>query len=449
MNRIAFGIAPSLLTIALSIVLALAGPPPRAHAQEAPGDTVDVSELRRRIEAITRELEELRLGRELVVEADTSLYGLGPAASKVYKVQQGVSIGGYGEVLYENFAEEREDDEPSGRTDQVDFLRAILYAGYKFTDRILFNSELEFEHGSTGGGVGEVSVEFAYVDYLVTPGFGVRGGMLLVPMGLVNELHEPTSFLGTTRPETERQILPSTWRENGLGVFGEAGAFSWRAYLVNGFDAIEGGSSNAEGFGAEGLRGGRSSGARAVAEEFAGVGRADYVGVPGLRAGGSVYLGNSGQDAPDPSDPDETIGAFTTILEGHADYRAAGFDLRGLVAVATVDDVPELNAAQGLAGDESIGERMVGWYVQAGYDVLSGLDTQNQLVPYVRYERIDTQDEVPEGFAADPANERDILLIGAAWKPIPNVVVKADYQIRSNEAETGVNQLNAVLGYIF
>src|SRR5919106_4902014 len=131
-----------------------------AAAQEP--DTTDLARLEAQLEAITRELEELRLGRDLVVEADTGVLGFGPAASKVYKVRQGVSIGGYGEVLYENFARETEGDVPAGLSDRLDALRAIVYVGYKFSDKILFNSEVEFEHGSTGEN-GSVSVEFAYL----------------------------------------------------------------------------------------------------------------------------------------------------------------------------------------------------------------------------------------------------------------------------------------------
>jgi hypothetical protein len=221
-----------------------------AAAQER--DTTDLEKLRQQVEAMSRELEELRLGSDVVVQADSSVYGFGPAASKVYKSGQGVSLGGYGEVLYENFAGTREDDEPSGATDRFDALRAILYAGYKFSDKLLFNSELEFEHGSTEDG-GSVSIEFAYLDYRISPGLGVRAGLLLPPMGFINELHEPPTFLGARRPDTERFIIPSTWRENGIGVFGDVGAVSYRAYLVNGFDAT--------GFSAEeGLREGRQSG---------------------------------------------------------------------------------------------------------------------------------------------------------------------------------------------
>lgn len=412
-------------------------------------DTTELEELRRRLEAVVRELEELRLGREVVTADTVGLYGLAPAASKVYRAEPGISIGGYGEILYENFSAEREDGSPSGATDQLDALRAIVYVGYKFSDRILFNSEVEFEHATTSDGVGEVSVEFAYLDYFLTDDIGLRGGLLLLPMGILNEIHEPPTFLGTERPVTEQAILPSTWRENGIGLFGRARGLDFRAYLVNGLDAVGGGSSAASGFGASGLRGGRQKGGKAVAEDLAGVVRLDYTGTLGLMVGTSVYIGESGQNAPSPLEAGETIGARTLIWEGHAQYRAHGLDLRGLFALADVDDVAELNRARGLEGSASIGERLLGGYVQVGYDVLHRTRTTHQLLPYLRWERLDTQDEVPEGFGADPANDRTIVSIGAAWKPIPGFILKSDYQIHENGADTAVDQFNVALGYLF
>jgi hypothetical protein len=403
--------------------------PSRAVAQQ---DSARLARLENQLQAVTRELESLRLGRDLVAEADSAQVGFGPAASKVYRVRQGVSIGGYGEVLYENFDGSREDDTPSGATDRFDALRAIVYVGYKFNDKFLFNSEIEFEHGSTEDG-GSVSLEFGYLDYRISPRFGLRAGLVLAPMGFLNELHEPPTFLGARRPETERQIIPSTWRENGIGFFGEAGPLTYRAYLVNGFMG--------SGFSAEGLREGRQDGAEASARHFGAVGRLEYAVRPGLTVTGSAYLGNSGQS--------DSIAAGTVIWEGHAEYKVGGLELRGLVSGASVDDVAALNGEAGLTGNASIGERLLGWYVQAGYDVLRSSASTQALIPYIRYERLNTQDEVPSGFAVDPATDRTITTLGVAWKPLSNIALKVDYQIQTNEARTGINQLNAALGYLF
>ena len=114
---------------------------------------------------------------------------------------------------------------PDDGNNIVDAQRVILYAGYKFTENIIFNSEIEFEHGSTSanldGQSGSVSVEFAYLDFLIKDYVNIRGGLLLVPFGIINEIHEPTTFYGVFRPSVERQIIPTTWRENGLGLLGD------------------------------------------------------------------------------------------------------------------------------------------------------------------------------------------------------------------------------------
>ncbi len=463
-RRLASG-ALAAAALALAAVLAAPGTAPAQETAEerieelegqveelrrqiAATDTAEIEELRRRLDAVVRQMEQMQLGTE-VVSADTSVYGLAPAASKVYRTERGVSIGGYGEILYQNFADEREDGTPSGATDQADALRGITYVGYKFNDDLLFNSEIEVEHGSTSGGVGSVSLEFAYLDYRLSDRFGVRAGMLLPPMGFLNEIHEPPTFLGSTRPAIESAIIPSTWRENGIGLFGESGDLEYRAYVVNGLDAVGAGASPASGFSAAGLRGGRQKGAKALAEDLAAVGRVDWTGAPGLTVGTSAYLGESGQNADAPGAAEGTVGARTLIWEGHAQYRARGFDLRAMGTLASVDDAEQLNALHGYTGDESVGERLTGAYVQAGYNVLRDAPTSHQLLPYLRLEQLDTQAEVPEGFQADPANDRGVVSVGAAWKPVPGAVLKADYQMHSNEAETGTNQFNLAVGYLF
>ncbi|MGH9360985.1 MAG: hypothetical protein ACRD2T_03650 [Thermoanaerobaculia bacterium] len=409
----------------------------RLKGESPAADDGRLAELERRIEVLAEEIEKLTLG-EAAAAADRSEFGLGPAASKVYRTAEGLSIGGYGELLYEGFDSARDDGARSGRTDRFDLLRAVLYAGYKWSDRWLLNSELEYEHAATGEG-GEVSVEFAYVDYLWRPALGLRAGLLLVPMGLLNELHEPTVFLGARRPGVETAILPTTWRENGLGVFGDAGTLSYRAYVVNGLDA--------SGFTAGGLRGGRQKGAQAKAEDFALVGRLDWRPVPGLLLGGSAYVGDSGQGLRGPSGQLE-VG--TRILEAHAEWRWQGLELRALGARAELDDVAALNAALGLAGDRSVGEEMEGWYGQIGYDLFSRWGRgEQELVAYARWEELDTQAAVPAGFRASAANEVETLTLGFAYQPIDPLIVKIDHQDFDNGAGTGVDQFNVLLGYIF
>lgn len=410
---------------------------PQAGEPAPAPDDGRLAELERRIEVLAEEIEKLTLG-EAAAQADRGEFGLGPAASKVYRTGEGLSVGGYGELLYENFDSSRDDGAPSGRTDRFDLLRGVLYFGYKWNDRWLLNSEIEYEHGSTGSG-GEVSVEFAYVDYLWRPELGLRAGLLLVPIGFLNELHEPTVFLGARRPGVETAIIPTTWRENGLGVFGEAGAVTWRAYVVNGLDAAD--------FTAGGLRGGRQKGAQAKAEDFALVGRLDWRPVPGVLVGGSAYFGDSGQGI---RGPRGQLDVGTRILEAHAEWRWQGLEVRGLLARAELDEVGALNSALGLTGSASVGEEMEGWYAQVGYDVFSRWGRGEQsLTPYLRWEEIDTQAAVPSGFRAGAANDVETLTLGVAYQPIDSVILKVDHQDFENKAGTGVDQFNVLLGYIF
>ena len=183
------------------------------QAQQTVSDSL--SELSRRLDVLAQEIERLNLG-EAAATADAGQYGLGPAASKIYRTARGVSIGGYGEMVYNRYAGEKENGTTSGKVDQFDMLRAIIYVGYKYNDNWLLNSEFEFEHASTGV-AGSVSAEFVHVEYLRRPEFNLRFGLLLMPMGLVNELHEPTVYMGVGRPDIERVIIPSTWREKCTG----------------------------------------------------------------------------------------------------------------------------------------------------------------------------------------------------------------------------------------
>ena len=431
-----------------------------AHAQEA-----RVDELERKVDALTQEIERMRLGAAAggADSASTKLdsrLGFAPAAAKVYGVARGVSIGGYGEMLYENFDREREDEAPSGRLDQLDYLRAVFYFGYKFNDVLLFNSEIEIEHAgvldeaevegeadSTGaieGGVelsGEVVLEFAYLDWRPTREIGVRGGMLLVPMGFTNELHEPPIFLGARRPELDRSIIPTTWRANGIGIFGElGGALSYRAYVVEGLDA--------RGFSASGgIRDGRQNGSRSLITQPAFTARLDWSGVAGLLVGVSGFTGDSWQDfQPAGADLDPRV----SIFDVHARWSWQGLDARGVYARGALDDAGELSDELGLSGSSRLGESFQGMYVEAGYDILPRLvaGTTWGLMPYGRFEVVDTQEDVPGGSEA-PANEVQIITAGAAFSPHPNVVLKADRQWRNNPADTGVSQWSVALGYLF
>lgn len=410
---------------------------PVAVEQTSAQDSAQVEELRRRVDVLAAELEQLRSGEtpqiELTDERRRAL-GLAPSAAATYRrASEGVSFAGYGEMLLENFTNENESGAGSAPTTRLDFLRAILYAGYRFNDKFLFNSEIEIEHSN------EVSVEFAYLDYVANENFTLRGGMLLLPLGLVNEFHEPTVFVGAKRPETEQRILPTTWRENGAGVLGSAGIVNFRAYVTNGLRGAA--------FTSAGLRGGRQKGANALAANLAFSGRVDVTPIPGIFGGVGLYNGGSGQEQVVLDG--NRLGVGTTVVEVHGQGQVRGFDVRALFAQASIDDAGEASRALRLAATAPVAETMQGGYVQAGYNVLSQFNTRLALTPYVRYEHVDTQHRVPAGFTRDLSRDGVLKTLGVEIKPIPNVVLKTDYQWITNQAGTGRNQFNVNLGYAF
>jgi hypothetical protein len=205
-------------------------------------------------------------------------------------------------------------------------------------------------------------------------------------------------------------------------------------------------SLNGAGFNASGIRGGRQRGIRALAESISIAARADWVGMPGLMVGASGFFGGTGQGR---QLAGEDVTANLLVWDAHVAYQARGFDLRALVAGASLNDARELNQLNNLAGSARVGDGMRGWYVEGGYDVLSTIDTAHQLQPFARYEKVNTQQSLVPGETAEPANELDAVSLGLAWRPAPQIVLKAARQLISNGAETGTDQWNVQLGWLF
>ena len=411
------------------------------QSSENKAEASNVKNLERKTDILSQEVEKLRTNLAIPEEkALKSAYGLGPAASKVYQVGKGLSIGGYGEANYQKIVS----DEGKAK-DNADFERLVLYVGYKFTDWILFNSEIEFEHGTTGEGdeeEGEVSVEFAALDFFIDPRVNIRTGMVLMPMGLINQIHEPPFFFGNNRPVVDRVILPTTWREIGVGLFGAITPnWTYTGYVINGLDA--------EGFNSNGIRDGRQNGAQALAENFGYVARTDYTpdALPGVTIGGSAYLGNSGQDL-------EYIGqkpnVFTQLYEGHIQWKYRGLEFRTVGAWGHINDAGILSAAKG----ETVGSQNYGVYTEVGYDVLPLMfrDTPQYLAPFFRYEKYNTIAKAPDGWTDNPINptkNQQIFQVGLQYKPIPQVVIKADYRNFSAEKGSVPDDFNLGFGFIY
>jgi len=404
-----------------------------------------IADLERKLETVVGELDRLRIQVAVPDEPELkSAYGYAPAASKIYGIERGLSIGGYGEAFYTNFV----GDESDSDRDRADFLRMVLYFGYKFSENIIFNSEIEFEHATSSNtvsaGDGSVSVELATLDFLWKEKLNFRAGLLLLPMGFINEIHEPPYFFGVQRPETERRIIPSTWRESGAGIFGRLTEdLEYRAYVVTGF--------NAEGFSDSGIRGGRQKGNRALAEDLAFVARADWTpsDLPGLLLGGSFYIGDSGQDGE--TEFGDVPDAQLWMGELHAQYRTGPWHTRALFAYSQLSDARDLNEALDRPNDRPIADKMLGGYAEVAYDLWPSLvgNEDKELSPFIRVEYVDTQYEVPSGFSPNRRNSYWLYTPGVNFKPHPNVVLKLEYRNFNTQGGTRPDELSIGMGFAF
>lgn len=399
------------------------------------------TETERKTDILASEVEKLKTQLYIPDKREYKTeYGLGPAASGVYRINRGLSIGGYGEWVYSNYNQ--------GVKSTIDNTRAVLYAGYKFNDWILMNTEFEFEHGTTGEGAenkGEVSVEFSYLDFMLKDYANVRTGMMLVPMGFINEIHEGPTYHGNYRPQVEQVIIPTTWREMGAGVWGQlAPGLQYRMYGMNGLKA--------EGFTSGGIREGTQSGSFATAEDFAFTGRVDYdmPFAPGLLIGGSAWVGNSGQGTVYTSKRygSQALNVMTQLYEGHMQWRWRGLEMRALGVMGYIGNAAQLSAAKG----ETIGSQNFGWYTEMAYNIMPILwsDSIQYLAPFFRYEAYNTLAGVPMGFDNYGGfYDRWIYQAGLSYKPIDNVAVKFDYQNFNSSAKKLPDQFNLGVAFMY
>ncbi|HET8946098.1 MAG TPA: ABC transporter C-terminal domain-containing protein [Candidatus Polarisedimenticolia bacterium] len=408
-------------------------------------ESADTAAIQKRLAALEADLGRLKQERTggVTAEALHSVNGFSPSASRVYLTKRGLAIGGYGSALYQRFTAHRDDDTDANVPDRADLTEAFLYAGYRFDDRLLFNSSFGIEHALVEDGTsGDATVEFAYIDFRQRKEIGWRGGLLLLPVGWLNERHEPNDYLGTMRPVIEQRILPSTWRGIGAGAYGEAGPVEWRGYVVESLDAA--------GFTpVEGIAGGRQQGSNALAEDMALTARADWrplrgKGIGDLVLGASGFVGRTGQEQP--GFPDGRL----SLWDAHAEYRWRGFQARALYTSGILGQAGEISLAIDPAGLTAIGEKMDGLYAEIGYDVLSTWPKSKQdLVVFCRFENLNTQQEVASGLPTEPLADLTVKTCGVQYAPIRQVVIKADATNFNDPGQQSVDQVNLGLGWSF
>lgn len=425
-----------------------------AYGSESAEERIET--LERKVRILTEEVQDLRRDRPMALSGGGiapreagEAYAFGRSASQVYRQSEsGVSWAGYGEA-HVRLTSERPDVDPGGG-DRSSFFRQALYLGYRFSDRFLVNSELEIEHSH------DIASEFAYLDFLYSERVRFRAGLLLVPLGLLNQQHEPTDYWGNHRPLLTKVLIPTTMRENGAGAYGTlASQWQYHLYVMNSLDG--------KGLSPEGLAGARQNGwsgdGGARTEDAAVIGRLDWAPLVGVRVGVSAWHGDTGQRQLFAGGrPDVPL----TLADVHARWDRGPWRLQGVYAEARIGDTLAVNRDLGIQpGDTgAVPERMTGWYLEAGYDVLSawsGAERQ-ALYPWVRYSRVNTQAELADdvedaGLRTDPALDRRVRSYGLHYLPHPSIVLKAEHRNWSSaDSGPGTNnhrEFRAGFGYRF
>jgi len=323
-----------------------------------------------------------------------------------------VHIGGYGELHYNNL------EFPDGtKFRELDFHRFVLFFGYDFSDSIRFVSELELEHSIAGDGQnGEIELEQAYIEFDLTENMETKAGLFLIPVGIINETHEPTTFYGVERNPVERNIIPTTWWEGGAALTGRFGGsgVSYDLALTSGLD----GGTN--------IRGGRQKVSQATANDAAYTGRLKYTGVPGLElAGTAQYQSDMTQSA----DPNINAGV---LLSTHAVWNISQFQVRALYASWDIDVSANASAA------DQARDKQDGYYLEGSWKFIPSTGV------FARYDAWDN------GGIGD--TEETQTNVGLNYWPHEGVVIKFDIQKQDHGAVNTASEqdgFNIGLGYAF
>lgn len=356
----------------------------------------------------------------------------GPAA---LLAQENTTVGGYGEVHYTNLS-------GPNTPPTVNLRRFVVYLAHGFNDRWSFRSEIEIEDAKieAGSASGEVALEQAFLDGRLSGALTLRAGLLLVPVGIINETHEPPTFNGVDRPGFDHDVIPTTWREIGVGAVGTlpGSGLSYRLYLVNGL--------RAEGFSAaEGIREGRGEGQNASFANPSFTGRLEWAR-PGLKIGGSFWYG--GTTAGDTLLGTGAYAAPLLVLSADGRYDLGGLSLRAVAANISVKDADLINARYG----GEVGSRLAGGYLEAGYNLLAVFAPRSsaRLNAFARHERYDSQASLPGGTTRDLTLDRRLTTLGLVFKPTWNTAFKGDYELVRHAAGVGPYEvLRFGIGYQF
>lgn len=370
------------------------------------------------------------------------------SAERLLSSDQRLKIGGYAQIDY---------NQPFGgnqlNNGNLDVHRLVLLFGYKFNERTQFITEVEYEH------VSEVYVEQAFLDYRINNYLNFRGGLILVPYGIINEYHEPPAYNGVERPNIDGKIAPTTWRELGAGFTGTfpGAALKYQAYVVNGFKSFDG---TARLDGSNGLRKGRQKGAESFMSSPNFTGKVEYFGIKGLNLGLSGYFGKTQStlyNGIDKNDSDMKMRADSSVVSLSMAGVDARYDIKGVtfktqfyfISLGNSEVYNEFALANGGKGD--LGSSMLGYYAELGYNVFTSLEgVESELVPFVRYESYNTHNSVSGDLVRNDAYNATCITAGLGWKITKNAVLKADIQLLNTAANKDfTNIFNAGIGVMF
>lgn len=332
----------------------------------------------------------------------------------------------------------------------LDVHRLVGFIGYKFSDKLSFMSEIEVEH------VKEIYIEQAVINYSFSDLFNFRGGLVLIPMGIINEYHEPPTFNGVERPNLDNKIVPTTWRELGAGLFGKSNSASikYQLYVVNGFASYDGKPKLK---GESLLRSGRQKGVESLMSSPALAAKIEHYGINGLKVGLSYYAGKTQSSLYNEMDTDNPTAAMRAdssvvgvrMLGADARFKRKGLEARAQANYLIIDGAGKYNAF----AQTDLATEAMGYYIELGYDWLRLCHKKRntaRLVTFARFEKYNTHHSVPEGTDINPAYNRTDLTFGITFMPLEQVAFKVDYQQKSNALDkTPANQLNIGLGFWF
>jgi hypothetical protein len=337
-----------------------------------------------------------------------------------------LTLGGYGQIDYNQLL-----DNNSINNGGLDVHRLVLMFGYKFNKRTQFITEIEFEH------VKEVYIEQAFLQYEILPWLKLRGGLMLIPMGIINEYHEPSTFNGVERPNLDKYIVPTTWREIGAGFTGTfpSASLSYQLYMVNGFSGYNEGPTLS---GSNGFRKGRQKGAESIINAPNFTFKINYFGVPGLQLGLSAYAGKTQSSLYNDLDKSDEFAVAVadssvvglSMLGLDARYALGGLRVRGQANLGLVSNSASYNEFSG----SDLGSSLGGWYAELSYDLFQGVERfESELIPFIRYEQYSTHVSTEDPLLQNPEFQRSDLTMGMGWRLAAGAMLKADLQWFNNQ----------------